>query len=400
MAWRPTEARPPTLLYLSVLDSVEHPRLRHRQAHSLVPGYRVVLAAAAHHPTSAPPDGLELRPLPPVGHRSWRRIVRTFELIALLRHERPAAAHLHSIELLLPALLLRPRGCRLVYDRHEDYPRNIGYGTHWPRWLRRPLAALVGRYERWAARRLDGVIYAEREFAGRLPARRSAVVENRYCGRIEAGQPHEKIPPRTPPLLLVSGTIAEEWGLLRSLELWRLWNTQEMARLAVVGRCRDAGLARQARELACSWGLADRLLWEAPPEGVPFERIEAAIEACSLGLALYVLSPARNDRLPSKFYEFMAWRKPLLFTEHPPWTALNDQWQFGVSLPDGPPTAAQVARLVAQHRAGFPACHPQPIPASVWHWQSQGEVLRQFYAELLSRENSPLQEKMMKDLNK
>ena len=396
MAWRPTAADPPALLLVSVLDSVEHPRLRYRQALTLSQFYFVQLAASGPAVHPLPDQGLVLHPFAPVGHRSWRRIARLIALVRLLRRERPAVAHLHSIELLLPVLLLRPKGCLLVYDRHESYPRNIRYGMHWPRLVRRPLAALVHHYEQWAARRVDGVIYAEAAFAGELPARRAVVVENRYCGRINPRHIHEK--PQTPAQaeLLVSGTVAVEWGLLRALELWRLWNKHEPARLAVVGRCRDTGLARTAFDLACSWGLSDRLHWEAPAHGVPFERVESAIEACSLGLALYVLSPARADRIPSKFYEFMAWRKPLAFTAHPPWTALNAKWQFGVGVSDGPPEAALAAELVSQHRQGFPDCHPQPVPPSAWHWQSQGEKLVAFYDPLLSTLNHPSKKKNRK----
>lgn len=77
--------------------------------------------------------------------------------------------HVHDPELLPAALKLKKRGKRVIYDAHEDVPRQI-LGKDWlPEWSRKPLARRFERYEQKVARRLDGVIGATEIIAGRFP---------------------------------------------------------------------------------------------------------------------------------------------------------------------------------------------------------------------------------------
>lgn len=369
-----------------MLDNVQHPRLFHREALSLSSAYRVVVAAAGEPNAAQANSTVTLVPLEPVSNRGVRRLLRIFQLLRIARQLRPAIVHLHSIETLVPLLIFKPNGSRVVFDRHEDYPRNILYGMHWPSPLRRPLASLCRQVENWASKRLDGVIYAESAFEGRLalPAERCVVVENRYCGQVRPQDwPPETARPVT-PVLLLSGTIAEEWGALRCVTFWRLWNEKEPARLKFIGRCQSDSLRRKVERLAAESGLENLLEWRCTPNGIDFDEIEEAIANCTLGLALYRLSPARADRTPTRFFEYMAWRKPLLFTAHRPWEALNDVCRFGLSVPDEEPKPEIVTRVVQACRAGFPECFDRPLDASAWHWSSQEQKLLDFYSRLLA----------------
>jgi hypothetical protein len=68
--------------------------------------------------------------------------------------------HLHDPELLFVALALKRRGGRVVFDAHEDVPRQILSKSYLPAAARGPVAAAVGMLERFACRRLDAVVAA------------------------------------------------------------------------------------------------------------------------------------------------------------------------------------------------------------------------------------------------
>ncbi len=68
--------------------------------------------------------------------------------------------HFHDPELLRFALKIKRKGKKVIYDVHEDLPRQIG-GKHWIRKPLRKLAAfLAEKYEGFYAKRIDLVVTA------------------------------------------------------------------------------------------------------------------------------------------------------------------------------------------------------------------------------------------------
>jgi len=68
--------------------------------------------------------------------------------------------HFHDSELLPMAYVLKKQGRRMIYDAHEDVPRDI-LSKHWvPLPLRRSLAFVAEKIENFVVRRLDGVVTA------------------------------------------------------------------------------------------------------------------------------------------------------------------------------------------------------------------------------------------------
>src|SRR5215510_360102 len=65
--------------------------------------------------------------------------------------------HFHDPELIPFGVLLKLRGRRVIYDAHEDLPRDIQDKPWISPWLRRPVALMAGGFERLAARLLDRV---------------------------------------------------------------------------------------------------------------------------------------------------------------------------------------------------------------------------------------------------
>lgn len=68
--------------------------------------------------------------------------------------------HLHDPELLPAGLALRRRGKHVIFDAHEDLPRQILSKHYLHPGVRRPLSAAVQIFERFACRRLTHVVGA------------------------------------------------------------------------------------------------------------------------------------------------------------------------------------------------------------------------------------------------
>ena len=124
-------------------------------------GYKVTLVVP--HTEDVVVDGVQIRavPLPANGRERLKKTTRHVYKAALKENPK-AIFHFHDGELLPFMMLLKMRGRRVIYDAHEDSPRQMLY-QHWiPRILRRPIGLFMWMLEWIAGRMLDHVIKLRR----------------------------------------------------------------------------------------------------------------------------------------------------------------------------------------------------------------------------------------------
>ncbi len=68
--------------------------------------------------------------------------------------------HLHDPELLRIAGKLKKNNAKVIFDSHEDLPRQIITKPYIPKIIRKPLAFFIEKYEHKKAKKLDGIITA------------------------------------------------------------------------------------------------------------------------------------------------------------------------------------------------------------------------------------------------
>ncbi len=68
--------------------------------------------------------------------------------------------HLHDPELLRIALKLKKLNSKVIFDSHEDLPRQIVSKSYIPSFFRKPLAFFVEIYENRIAKNIDGIVTA------------------------------------------------------------------------------------------------------------------------------------------------------------------------------------------------------------------------------------------------
>jgi hypothetical protein len=86
--------------------------------------------------------------------------------------------HFHDPELIPLGFLLRVLGKRVIYDAHEDQPRELLFKNWIPRGLRRPLSVAARVVEWIAGHTLSGVVAATPVIAQRFPRKHVALVQN------------------------------------------------------------------------------------------------------------------------------------------------------------------------------------------------------------------------------
>lgn len=368
------------ICHISVLNPAIHSRIFFKMALAqAAAGYKVSIIA--QDAASAPymREGVTIIPIKSFGRLSFRRLFNRKKIRRLALALKADFYQLHTVELLglgkqIKAYLPQ---AKIVWDMHEDYVANILYADYYAKYLQKILIKKVRKAQNDFCAWGDGLILAEECFEGLLdfPSSKTVIIRNKYQApekiiRQKAGGLPEGI-----PIMVYTGTIAENWGIFRVLELWEMLRKRRALGLIIAGHSQDTSLLENLDEYLLG---NLEVLCIGGGDYVPYEEIVGCIQQGTVGLALYDLKENIKDRIPTKFYELMGNNKPVIFTSNPKWNALNDRLNFGLGI-DWPPTEAQLDEIEKRFLTG---AQTSPIPTKEWSWETEKSELISFYQRI------------------
>lgn len=313
-----TEARK-KVVHVSSLHPRYDIRIFHKQAVSLASaGYDVSLVVADG-------CGSEVRDgvyIVDAGRRASNRVARTFVTplrtwFAALKLDGDVY-HFHDPDLLIGAFMLRCFGNRVVYDSHEDMPRNI-LGKSWiAPWLRRFVACSFELFENFAVRRLSAVVGATPHIAERFSTRsRRVVAISNFPLLSEVDGPCE--PAGDGRTVCYVGGISRIRGaveMIRALEYVD-------ARLLLAGLIEDAATETELRALP-GWAKVD---YRGEVSRAEVRRILS--QSCA-GLLFFHAVPNHVDAQPNKMFEYMSAAIPVLASDFRLWRSIIEESAAGL----------------------------------------------------------------------
>lgn len=383
----PKSGNPPHICHLTVLNPALHSRIFHKEARSQYDaGYQVSIVGqdAATDPYLR--DGIRIVPTGIFSRLQTARFLARKNILKLALAEDADIYQVHTPELLAVARKIKKNrpNTKIIYDVHEDYKLNILHAAYYPPLIRKVLSQKVIKAEQEFANYGDGLIYAENCFKdiSALQEDRIAYVTNRFH-RPEGNSDPLELAEINLPLMLYTGTISENWGIMRTLKLWELLNRKSPVNLLVAGHTQDKRLLHKIRKQVEKSGLDYRFSMFKGADYVPYEHIINLIEQCSFGVALYQLRENIRDRIPTKFYEFMACRKPLIYTDNPAWNTLNEKLDFGMKM-SWPPETRQVDEISAMLRNMQERFYKNPISEKDYAWEPEAKKMLALIERILA----------------
>ena len=359
-------------------------RVFYREARSLQrAGHDVTLIAV--HDRDEIRDGVRLIALPRVPR--WQRPRLWLELLRRARATGADVYHFHDPELLLVTPWLRLlTGRPTIYDVHEVYADFIQVKDYMPAWLRYPLAWVFRRVEPLLARLQSGLIFADDQIAAAFEGiRRPKTTLFNYPlpALVEAGDRATRNLTDRPPVVLHLGGHERNRGTRLMIQAFHQVLAQRPdARLMLVGPYTPTGLRREVQADVERRGIGHAVTLTGR---VPFDQVGDYLTRAAVGWVAWQNVPKNAKNIPTKLFEYMAYRLPIVSSDLPSVRPYVRQGQNGYLVPpaDAAAHAQAILRLLnAPDLARRLGDEGQALVRQRFNWSSEEGKLLALYEQL------------------
>lgn len=293
-------------------------------------------------------------------------------IYAKIQDLKPDVVHFHDPELMLLGLKLVKHGYKVVYDVHEDLPKQV-MDKHWLPKITRPFVSkVVGFLERYCASKFYGVITAtpiiEQRFKQYNPNTHS--VRN-YPILAELNVVDSNWQEREDKLCYI-GSISPTRGIKPMvLSLAKSKLVMELAGPFSAGVTLAELQAMQGGEYVNYLGILDRA------------QITSLLQKVKVGLVTLLPTPSYVESLPIKMFEYMLSGIPVLASNFPLWEDIILKYNCGLLVDPTDPEAIALAckKLLAnQDESRQMGENGRSAVLEFFNWEKESETLLKFYS--------------------
>jgi glycosyltransferase involved in cell wall biosynthesis len=365
-----------------MLSSVHPPldiRIYHKESKTLVDaGYEVTLIVPSSEMVNS--NGIRILSIPPERNRLLRMTRSVWRIYKLAKGEEAATYHLHDPELIPIGLLLLASGRHVIYDAHEDLPKDVMEKPWIPEKLRGLLSIVVDWLERVTCSRFAAVITAGDSISDRLASTgKHPITLNNYPLTNEFKVSDSLSEEQSTSNVIVSfGGLFTFRAVHPMVEAFGLLPQRLPVKLLLGGRS-ESDLLREELKSRPGWRRIDYRGQMTRLQMLPeLLRAFAAI-------ILFHNGPNTHSVRSNRFYEALAAGVPVITPDFGDWKSVVEGNRCGLTVsPEDPQQIADAIEWLFSHpeEAAKMGRNGRELFLREFNWEQEGKKLVRLYATL------------------
>jgi len=350
-------------------------RIFYKECKSLVKaGYDVTLIAK--HDKKEVIDNIKIIPFTRYKNKFLRILFAPIKMFVIAIKQKADIYHFHDPELIITGILLKIIGKKVIYDVHEDVPKQILYKE----WLgnkfiiRKLFSIVVHVFEQIAISLYNGIVAATPDIARKF-VKIKAIVRNFPILKMIDTAKHTVIK-KDKTIVIYAGGLTKVRGIKEIIQAMEfLGNKSE---LWLLGKWEVEEFKKECEKLE-GWPYVKYLGYKKP------EDVYQYIKGSDIGLSL--LYPLKNylNSLPTKAFEYMACSLPIIMSNFPYWKEIFKDCALFAD-PKNPEDIANKINVLLENeelrkRLGKEG---RTLIESKYSWEKESKKLLEIYDRLLS----------------
>ncbi|WP_016839517.1 glycosyltransferase family 4 protein [Ureibacillus thermosphaericus] len=280
--------------------------------------------------------------------------------------------HFHDPELIPVGLKLKKLGKIVIYDVHEDLPRQILSKNWIPKFFRKPISLIMEYYETIVSRKFDGIITATDHIKNRfINYNKNTITINNFPSLKE--MQFNFLPWNEKEGVCYIGGITEVRGAFEMVEMLGHVNYNNL-KLNLGGPI----------DKKIKYNLERNKYWKFVEYKGILSRSEVKELLNKSKVGLVTLHPIANylDALPVKMFEYMAAGIPVIASNFPLWSSIIEKHECGVCVnPKNPKEIAEAVDFLLKNPniAERMGRNGRKAVESKYNWEKEGQKLVDFY---------------------
>lgn len=282
--------------------------------------------------------------------------------------------HFHDLGFIPFGLLLKWQNKKVIYDVHEDFPRQISIRKYIPGCLRRLIVWLIEKIENFAAKQFDAIVAATPFIRDRFLKIDCNVLDvNNFPILSEFYMPHVDWSKKERTVCYV-GASSDVRGIFKMIEAIE----QTDAKLLLVGefyeKSRNKAVSMPGWDKIEELGQLDRNM------------VKKILLKSMTGLIMFHPVPNNINSQPNKMFEYMSAGIPVIASNFPLWKDIIEGNKCGICVdPMNPKEIAKAVQWIVDHQEDAKRMGENARNAveEKYNWENENKKLLRIYEEVL-----------------
>jgi len=274
------------------------------------------------HPKDEILDGVNIKALP-IAKRKSDRLIKIIPILFFkcLAYKRKTIFHFHDPELIPMGIMLKFFGYKVIYDVHEDVPKDILSKDWIPTYLRKLIANVVSSIEIIGAWFFDYIITVTTSIGAKFPLDKTVLVQNFPILNGDS-LPLLKAEDKFSHIFYI-GDITYIRGLKHVIKALEIVNKTRNVRLFLGGRYSPLSF-KEDLEKESGFNYVDFIGWVSRDEIIKYTSKSFA------GIVTFLPLPNHIDAQPNKLFEYMYYGLPVIGSDFPLWGEIIEKNDCGI----------------------------------------------------------------------